>query len=180
MVVKHGSAAIAYIANTVRLPLVAIAFHLRPVMGNRVLKWDSQGSLFNFAGLFFILTGLVLFLSRKLGLYVVVKKYLLEMAKKYYEEKQLQEQLMQHQAQQHRLFQQQQQQRTGRPSSSLSSSRNSAHRHHHHSRHQHNPPRRHHRQHQNPYRHHRHDREEIEALLSSDDASSQPQRMTVN
>jgi len=57
LVIKHGSATILSIAQTIRLPLTSIAFSMQWIMGNQVEPFSK----FSLYGLFIILTGLSAF-----------------------------------------------------------------------------------------------------------------------
>jgi len=57
LVIKHGSATILSIAQTIRLPLTSIAFSQKWIMGNQTENF----SVFSMYGLFIILTGLSAF-----------------------------------------------------------------------------------------------------------------------
>jgi len=57
LVIKHGSATILSIAQTIRLPLTSIAFSQKWIMGNQVEAFSK----FSLYGLFIILSGLSAF-----------------------------------------------------------------------------------------------------------------------
>lgn len=63
LVIKHGSAAVLSLAQTVRLPLTSIAFSQEWIMGKKQKEPFSQYSLY---GLFIILAGLITFRSGSL------------------------------------------------------------------------------------------------------------------
>jgi drug/metabolite transporter (DMT)-like permease len=60
-ILKSLSSAIVYIQNTVRLPLVAIAFHIPRIVGTESIGWGSD-DFFTFGGLVLIITGLALYM----------------------------------------------------------------------------------------------------------------------
>jgi len=61
-ILKNLSSAIVYIQNTVRLPLVAIAFHLELIMGKDVILWSTD-DFYTFGGLVVIIAGLGIYMK---------------------------------------------------------------------------------------------------------------------
>jgi len=60
-ILKNLSSAIVYIQNTVRLPIVAIAFHLPFIMGDATVPW-GDGDYYTFGGLALIIGGLAIYM----------------------------------------------------------------------------------------------------------------------
>jgi hypothetical protein len=61
-ILKNLSSAIVYIQNTIRLPLVAIAFHMPWIMYDATIPWGSD-DFFTFGGLVLIIIGLALYMK---------------------------------------------------------------------------------------------------------------------
>jgi hypothetical protein len=56
------TSAIVYIQNTVRLPVVAVLFHLPLIMGSGYVPW-GDGDYYTFGGLALIIGGLIIYMK---------------------------------------------------------------------------------------------------------------------